>query len=118
MDAALVRAQRLAAHGLRGRRSASVVDVIRRVVAVHAQLPTAAALAIRARTAGLTVNDVDDALADGSIVKIWGLRGTLHLVAADDVGWLLALLGPQLVSAGRRRLARMGVDDDAAGHAV
>jgi len=42
------------------------------------------------------------------------MRGTLHLVATEDVGWLLSLLGPRFVAAGRRRLTRLGLDEEAA----
>ena len=41
------------------------------------------------------------------------MRGTLYLVATEDVGWLLAALGPVFVAAGRRRLAQLGLDEDA-----
>src|SRR5690606_38994420 len=38
-------------------------------------------------------------------------RGTLHLVPAADVRWLLALLGPVFLAAGRRRYTELGLDD-------
>ena len=40
------------------------------------------------------------------------MRGTLHLVAADDVRWLLGLLGPVFSSANRARHAQLGLDTD------
>jgi hypothetical protein len=46
------------------------------------------------------------------------MRGTLHLVATEDVGWLLSLLGPIFVAAGRHRLAKLGLDEDAAARGV
>jgi hypothetical protein len=40
----------------------------------------------------------------GQIVRSWPMRGTLHLVAAEDLEWMLTLLTPRVVtgSVGRR----------------
>lgn len=86
-----------------------VLAAVRRVTAVQAQLPSAARLAVRARTSGCTVADVDAAVADGRLVRTWMLRGTLHLVAAEDVRWLLGLLGPVFAVRGRRRREQLGL---------
>jgi hypothetical protein len=76
-------------------------------------VPEAAALGIRARGSGLRRVDVTTALVgERSIVRTWLMRGTLHLVAADDTRWLLALLGPIFASANRTRHAQLGLDDD------
>jgi hypothetical protein len=73
----------------------------------------AAALGIRVRGSGLRRADVTSALVDErSIVRTWLMRGTLHLVAADDTRWLLGLLGPIFASANRTRHAQLGLDDD------
>ena len=50
--------------------------------------------AIGLRCAGATDATVEQAIADGSVVRTWLLRGTLHFAAAQDVRWMLALLGP------------------------
>ena len=39
------------------------------------------------------------------------MRGTLHVVAAEDLRWLLHLLGPVFVRAGATRHAQLGLDD-------
>jgi hypothetical protein len=49
---------------------------------------------------------------------VWCLRGTLHLVAAEDVPWLLELVRPSLVAANRRRRAELGLDDEATARGV
>jgi hypothetical protein len=109
-----VRALRVRAQGLDGS-GGDVVDVVRWVVGLPAQLLPASPLAVRARSRGLTAADVDRArLEERSIVWTWAMRGTLHLVAAEDVGWMNALFGPVGVARGRRRLRELGVDDDAA----
>lgn len=46
------------------------------------------------------------------MVRTWGPRGTLHLLAAQDLGWLLPLLGPVFIAVGRRRRAELGLEDE------
>lgn len=94
-------------------RTAHIADLVHRLLAVQAQDSAAARLALRARASALTAADVDAALADRSIVRTWGPRGTLHLIAAADVGWLTALFGPRRVPNSLRRLAQEGVSGTA-----
>lgn len=60
-------------------------DVVRELVGVHAQVTSAAELQLAARIDGLKRSDVRDAIADRRLVKTWAMRGTLHLLAADDL---------------------------------
>lgn len=70
-------------------------------------------LGMRARSAGLDAGKVNRALnSDRSIVRTWLMRGTLHVVAAEDVRWLLHLLGPVFARAGSTRHSQLGLDDD------
>lgn len=46
------------------------------------------------------------------------MRGTLHLVAAEDLRWLVALLGPRFAAADRGRRHRLGLDDELAERAL
>jgi hypothetical protein len=91
-----------------GRRSPA--DVVRHLVGIQAQAPLAAELAVRARARRVTLADLDRArLEDRSVVRTWAMRGTIHLVSAEDVGWLVPLtVAPSMVAA-RRRLAEEGV---------
>ncbi|MGH7876752.1 MAG: DNA glycosylase AlkZ-like family protein, partial [Candidatus Dormibacteraceae bacterium] len=53
------------------------VEVVRRLLAVQGQDPRGVRLAIRARTRGLTVADIDRALSDErSLLITWLNRGT------------------------------------------
>jgi hypothetical protein len=100
-----VRARRLARHSLTDRASPEeLVDVVRRVCGVHAQVQASAELQLAARVDGVTQQDVRDALwQDRTLVKAWTLRGTLHLHPADELSlWLAAR---QAVSPVSRRLA-------------
>ena len=81
-----------------------VAQVVKEVCGIQAQDASAATLAVRSRSVGLVVTDVEQARVDDrSIVRTWGPRGTLHFLAADDIGWLLPLLGPVFVSGDRKR---------------
>ncbi len=82
----------------------------RRLLALQAQDPRGARLAVRARSTGLTAADVDRALTqERSLVITWLNRGTLHLVTSEDYRWLHALTAPTLFTASARRLSQEGV---------
>jgi hypothetical protein len=112
-DPASVRRARLRAQRLHpGHRApAGVAGVGAAVTGLQAQSWPAAQLAVRARSDGLTAADVDAArVADRSVVRAWFMRGTLHLVPAADVRWLLDLLAPVLVPGQARRRRQLGID--------
>ncbi len=54
---------------------------------------------------------VDAAFQAGDIVRSWPLRGTLHLVPAEDVGWLLALTAPRVLRSAAARRAYLGLEE-------
>lgn len=110
--------RRLTAQLLAGRRASSVDAVVERLLAVQAQDPRGARLAVRARSRGLAASDVDTALDDGRAVVTWLNRGTLHLVRAEDYWWLHALTTPPLVTGNARRLRQEGVSADDAERGV
>ncbi|HMH94704.1 MAG TPA: winged helix DNA-binding domain-containing protein [Streptosporangiaceae bacterium] len=111
--------ERFSAQLLTGEPARSAEAVTGRLLAVQAQDPRGARLAIRVRSAGLTAADVDRALtADRSLLITWLNRGTLHLVRAEDYWWLQPLLAPRLATANARRLAQEGVTPAAADKAV
>ena len=112
-------AARLGAQLLSGEPARDPVAVVERLLAIQAQDPRGARLAIRARTAGLSAADVDRALtADRSLCISWLCRRTLHLVRREDYGWLQALTTPPLHTGNARRLAQEGVTPDAAERGV
>jgi hypothetical protein len=86
-----VGAWRFRAHGLAGRAEAgSLVEVARRLCGLHAQVLSSAELTAWARVEGLSSGDVAAALwEDRALVRTWCMRGTLHLLPADELGlWL------------------------------
>ena len=82
-----------------------------RLLAIQGQDQRGARLAVRARTTGLTAADVEHALtAERSLLITWLNRGTLHLIRAEDYGWLHQLtVRPQLQAAVGGLLARAGL---------
>lgn len=93
--------------------AASAAQVAQDICGLQAQELPAAILSARPRSRGLLAQDVERArLHDRSVVRTWCQRGTLHLLASADLGWLLALFGPVFVAKGQRRRAQLGLDDE------
>jgi hypothetical protein len=114
-----VRRLRSGAQLLHRPRRQSPADLVRHLSGVQAQVLTAAGLALRARAQGLTLAAVDRArLRDRSIVLTWAMRGTLHLVAAEDYGWLQPLVTEPGIGNAYRRLGQLGVPADQPERAV
>jgi len=112
-------AERLAAQLLSGPPAAGAPEVAGRLLAVQAQDPRGARLAVRARSAARSAADVDRALTqDRSVVVTWLNRGTLHLVRAEDYWWLHPLTTPPLRTGNARRLAQEGIPPADAERAV
>ncbi len=74
----------LARQMLLQREPVTVVEAVRRVVALQAQSPASPYVALWNRVAGFDPADLDAAYADHSVVKASLMRITLHTVADDD----------------------------------
>jgi len=104
---------RLRSQRLTGERPSGVHELVRVMGGIQAQDTAASRLAVRPRAAGLDAVAVREACnRERSVVRTWAMRGTLHMVAAEDAGWLVALLGPGFAAANRRRRRQLGLDDD------
>ncbi|GCB46325.1 hypothetical protein SNL152K_3623 [Streptomyces sp. NL15-2K] len=70
-----------------------VADVVRAMLAAHAQVLSAAEVSVGVRGTGTTRGDVRAALwEERSLVKTYGPRGTVHLLATGDLPlWCAAL---------------------------
>ncbi|HET9592739.1 MAG TPA: winged helix DNA-binding domain-containing protein [Solirubrobacterales bacterium] len=107
--------ERLTAQALAGAPLRSPEQVAERLLAVQAQDPRGARLAVRSRTEGVAAADVDRELSEErSLLITWLNRGTLHLVRSEDYPWLHALTTPPLLTSNTRRLRQEGVSEDAA----
>lgn len=67
--------------------------------------------AVGLRMAHATDRGIEQALAERRIVRTWPMRGTLHLVAAADVRWLLQLLTPRMFTQTVGRYRQLELDD-------
>jgi Winged helix DNA-binding domain len=114
-----LRRARVASQHLHRPRRRSATEMVRHLLGVQAQIYSAAVQALQARTEGLTAESVDRArLRSRSIVRTWAMRGTLHLIAAEDHAWLVPLVMEGPVKNSHRRLRQMGKPLDEAGKAV
>ncbi|WP_338869665.1 winged helix DNA-binding domain-containing protein [Spirosoma sp. SC4-14] len=94
-DSVIVR-HRLAYQMIHQPRLTNPADMVRWLGAVQAQDFLAAKWALGLRLPGSTEADIEQCIANRSVVRTWAMRGTLHLIAADDVRWILDLLRPRL----------------------
>jgi len=63
------------------------------------------------RTANARESNVGGAFDAGEIVRSWPLRGTLHLVLAADLPWLLSLTAARSLASVRGRREALGLSD-------
>ncbi len=81
------------------------------MLALQAQDFTGVKWSVGLRTRGATERDVDAALDAGRLVRSWPLRGTLHLVAAEDLAWMLELTASRAIASAARRRAALGITE-------
>jgi hypothetical protein len=98
--------------GLARQGVATAAEVAASAVGLQAQDAAAARLGVRARTSAVDEAGVVQAgEVERSVVRTWLMRSTVHLVAAEDVRWMVALFGPMI----ERRFAnvrwrQLGID--------
>jgi hypothetical protein len=107
-DIAVLRlvAQRIAGSGLSG-----PAEVVRWLTCAQAQDFPGALTSVALRTASRTREAVVAALDAGEVVRSWPMRGTLHLVPAEDLPWMLALTTERLIKGAATRRANLGLDE-------
>ncbi len=109
------RAQHLTKHDPQ----ADPVQVVRSVIGIQAQELPSAYLAIRARSRGVTETQLRQITFDQSqLVWTWCMRGTLHLVTAEDIRWINPLLREGLLPPNDHRLTQLGWNRDTIGKGI
>lgn len=88
-------------------------DVVGWLGAVQAQDYLGSLWAIGLRMQNATEEGVEQALANKAVIRTWPMRGTLHIVAAADVRWMLELLTPRVIAGSARRLQQQFDLDEA-----
>lgn len=88
-----------------------VAGVARRMLAVQGQDWRSARWALGVRAPGTTVDDVTAAFDAGLIVRSWPMRGTIHVVAAEDIGWMQRLTNHRVLAGAPKRREFLGMSD-------
>jgi hypothetical protein len=102
--------QRLHAQHVASPRLATPAALVAWMGAVQAQDYLASLWAVGLRLTEATATTIEDAIADGSIVRIHAMRGTWQYVAREDVRWLLGLVGPRVIAGAAGRHRQLGLD--------
>ena len=102
-------ALRMVAQQIGGGELSRPLEVVRRMLALQAQDFPGVKWSVGIRQTGATEVAVETACDAGEIVRSWPLRGTLHLVAGEDLGWLLALTAPRATASAAGRRASLGI---------
>lgn len=105
-------ALRLSALGIAQPSAATPLEAVRSLLALQAQDFPGALWSIGLRVPGSTAASVEAAHLAGDIVRSWPMRGTLHLVAAEDLGWMLGLTDTRMIRAADGRRRQLGLTDE------
>ncbi|GAB3106524.1 crosslink repair DNA glycosylase YcaQ family protein [Janibacter alkaliphilus] len=93
------------------------VDVVRHLTCTQGQDWPGSTTSVALRTSRRSLAEVHAAYDAGEIVRSWPMRGTLFVVAAEDLGWMLDLMGAATQQATARRRAELGLTDEHLGRA-
>nr|WP_314843064.1 winged helix DNA-binding domain-containing protein [uncultured Microbacterium sp.] len=113
METTTLLSERLRSHRLTAP-ARSVLDAASHMLAVQSQDFTAGRWALATRTRGEpTLGDVDRAFAsdDGALVRAWTMRGTLHIIPARDLGWVLSVTAARQRQQAASRRRDLGIDE-------
>ncbi|WP_372434344.1 winged helix DNA-binding domain-containing protein [Arthrobacter cavernae] len=87
----------------------SVAECVSRMGAMQAQDLPSALWAVGQRVPGSGLSDVRAAIDAGTVVRSWPLRGTLHLLAPEDLRWILAITSPRMLKMVAPRHRELGI---------
>ena len=85
------------------------VDVVRSLTALQGQDFPGALWSIGLRSPGSARADIEAAFNRGELVRSWPMRGTLHVSAAEDLGWILALTRDRMITSLAARHRELGI---------
>lgn len=103
---------RLQSLGLVGSQvAADPAEVVTHHLAMQGQDFKASRWAVGSRLPGSTDGDILAAYDSGALVRSWPMRGTVHVVAAQDLPWMLDLMGHRALSGVRKRWEYLGIDE-------
>jgi hypothetical protein len=102
---------RLAAQRLVGTAHPTPADAVRWATCTQAQDLPGALVSVALRTSNRSLAQVHAALDQGSVVRSWPMRGTLHFVAPEDLRWLLAIGPLRVANSAAKRRKDLGLRD-------
>jgi len=85
-------------------------DAVRWLGAVQSQDYAGAMWALGLRLNGVDESSIEQAFADGAILRTHILRPTWHFIAAEDFRWMLELSGPRVSAVCAGRFRQLGLD--------
>jgi len=91
--------------------AATVVVAARHMLAVQSQDLLAGRWALGVRTRAATLPQIDAAFARGDLVRAWTMRGTLHIIPARDLAWVLSVTADRQRQQAAGRHRELGVDE-------
>ncbi|MGY1713279.1 winged helix DNA-binding domain-containing protein [Geodermatophilus sp. SYSU D01106] len=103
---------RLVAQRVAGPPFPDAAAAVRGLLALQGQELPGALTSVALRTPDRSRAGVEAALADGTVVRSWPMRSTLHLTPAEDLPWMLDLLGPRVLAGAARRREVVGLTLD------
>jgi len=118
MTSARLLAWRLASQRLDGRQAGDPAWIVRHLGAVQAQEYGQSLWAVGLRTRDATGPAVEAAIQRGSILRTWPMRGTIHLVPAEDARWMLDLLAGRRIRQMATIYRRIGLTEQVLGRAA
>ena len=87
------------------------VEVVSWLGAVQAQDYLGSLWAVGLRIRNAVEADIEQAMADGEVVRTHPMRGTWHFVAAADIRWLLTLMAPGRIASMATWYRRLELDE-------
>lgn len=109
-----VRRLRLANLHLSPRRGSSPRQVVAHLGALQAQEFWSGVWSIGIRSTDLNADSVFDAIDDGSILRTWPLRNTVHFIPTDSARWMLSVARTFAFKGVERRREYLGLTEEAA----
>jgi len=89
----------------------SPLAAVRHHLAMQAQDWKASRWAVGSRVPGSVDADVLRAFDQGAIVRSWPMRGTVHVMEARELQWMLDLMGVRALSGVQRRWEMLGITE-------
>lgn len=104
--------RRLSNQQLAAPRMADPVEVTRWLGAVQSQEYAQSLWGLGLRTQDATAASIEAAIDRGAIVRTWPMRGTIHLVPAEDARWMVTLLAGRPMRSVAGTFRKIGLTED------